>query len=266
MTKSTLTVKALGLLAISAFTTMTVAQDLNSMATGPKAEKAPPPSCEPAKKDPEAWDLSAAMGFNFTKGNADTRLLTASFDATKEKDSNVYIFNLSGADGEQNKVDTQRFIRGKAAYERLLSERFYVSTTGTFITDDIADVDYRVVLSPAAGYYLLKSEETKLSAETGPAYVFEKQGGLDDNYLAWRVADNFSWKFSPTAKLFQYADYLLNTDNTNQSIILAKGGIEASLTSMLALVLSVEDRYNNLPAAGRKKNDVLVTSALKVSF
>lgn len=261
----TIKIKVL-VIAIAITTSNAFAQDLNSLATGPKAEKATPPSCEPSKKDPTAWDLSSSLGFNMTKGNADTRLLTAAFDATQEKDNNVYTFNLAGGDATQNGERTQRFFRGKAAYDRLLSDRSYLSVSGSFLADDIADLDYRTVLSPAAGYYFLKSEETKLSAETGPAYVFQKQGGIDDNYLAWRVADNFSWKFSPTAKLFQYADYLLNTDDTKQSIIVAKAGVEASLTSSLALVLAVEDRFNNLPAAGRKKNDVLVTSALKVSF
>jgi putative salt-induced outer membrane protein YdiY len=252
--------------AIFISSTNLMAEDLNSLATGPAKEKAPPPSCEPEAKDPTAWDLSVALGFNMTKGNADTRLLNASFDARQEKDDNVYILNFSGADGKQEDVTTQRFVRGQATYQKLLSERTYLSTTGSFISDDISDIDYRAVISTSGGYYLIKSENTKLSAETGPAYVFQKQGGIKDDYLAWRVADNFSWEFSKTAKLFQYAEYLLNTDDTEQSIIIAKAGVEASLTSTLALVLAIEDRFNNLPAEGRKKNDVLVTSALKISF
>jgi len=243
-----------------------IAQDLGTLVPGPKPEKAPPPSCEPITKDPTEWDLSAYFGYNMTRGNADTKLLNLGFDAGREKDSNIYTINIAGADGSQDGEKTQRFIRGKLAYDRLLTEKFYLSTSGSFIADDIADLDYRTLISPAAGYFFIKNEKTKLAAETGPAYVFQKQGGDDENYLAWRVSNNFSWKFSNTAKIFQYADYLLNTDDTDQSIIVAKAGIEASLTSALALVLSVEDRYNSLPAEGRQKNDVLVSSALKVSF
>lgn len=243
-----------------------LAQDLNSMATGPKAEKAPPPSCEPPKKDPTEWDISAQAGFNLTRGNISSQLLTAGLDAIKEKDNNVYTFNLAGGEGEQENVDTQRFIRGKAGYDRLLSERLYAGVSLNFLADDIADVDYRTVGSPALGYYLLKSEETKLGLEAGPAYVFEKLGGVKNDFLAARVANNFSWKFSQTAKIFQYAEYLLNTEDTDQSIVIGKAGLEASLTSSLALVLAIEDRFNSAPAEGRKKNDVLITSGLKVSF
>lgn len=251
---------------LSTFPSHIIAQDLSTLSTGPKSEKAPPPSCEPPKKDPTAWDISAQAGFNLTRGNISSQLLTAGFDATQEKDNNVYTFNLAGGEGEQDDVDTQRFIRGKAGYDRLLSERVYTGVSLNFLADDIADVDYRAVGSPALGYYLLKSEETKFGLETGPAYVFEKLGGVKNDFLAFRVANTFSWKFSATAKIFQYAEYLLNTENTDQSIAIGKAGLEAALTSSLALVLAVEDRFNSAPAEGRKKNDVLVTSGLKVSF
>jgi putative salt-induced outer membrane protein YdiY len=243
-----------------------IAEELTSLTQGPPKEKAAPPSCEPIEKDPTAWDLSVALGFNMTRGNTDTQLLNGAFDARQEKDSNVFLFNLNGADGKQSEERTQRFARGQATYQRLLTEQAYLSATASVISDDIADVDYRAVISPSGGYYLVKTEDTKISLETGPAYVFQKQGGGEDNFLAWRVANNFSWQFSQSAKLFQYAEYLLNTDDSDQSIVVAKAGIEASLTTTLALVFAVEDRFNSAPAEERKKNDVLITSALKVSF
>ena len=64
------------------------AQDLGSMSGGSVKQKAaPPPDCSPKVKEPGAWDLSAALGFNFTSGNVSSRLLTASFNAEREIES-----------------------------------------------------------------------------------------------------------------------------------------------------------------------------------
>lgn len=255
----------LSLLVIN-FSLPAYAQVLGDMGGSSVKEKAAPaPDCTQKKKEPGAWDLSTALGFNLTSGNIDSRLLTASFNAEREKDSDIYKFNITGADGEQEKQKTQRFIRSTARYNRLISERAYFGAGGSFLKDDIANVDYRAVLSPGVGYFLVKSEDVELSVEGGPAYVWQKLG-IKDDFLAARAANDFSWKLSETAKVFQTAEYLLNTDKTEEYIIVGTAGLEASLTSSLALVTSIQDRFNSVPAPGRQKNDVLITTALKVSF
>jgi putative salt-induced outer membrane protein YdiY len=133
-----------------------------------------------------------------------------------------------------------------------------------YLSDDIADVDYRVFLNPGLGYFFVKDDEVKFSMETGPSYVFQKQDNDEDNFLAWRIADRFEWKFSETGKIFQGLEFLLNTDDTDDYLINAEAGIEAALNSTLSLVLSVRDRFDASPAAESEKNDVIVTTGLKV--
>lgn len=242
------------------------AQDLNSMSGGSVKQKAPPPSdCTPKLKEPGAWDLSSALGFNFTSGNIDSRLLTASFNAEREIESDIYKFNVTGAEGEQNDETTQRFIRSTARYNRLITERTYFGMGGSFLKDDIAKVDYRGVINPGIGYFLVKSDEVELSFEGGPAYVWQKLTDKED-FLAARAANDFSWKLSETAKIFQTAEFLLNTEKTDEYIMVGTAGLEAALMSSLALVTSLQDRFNSLPADNRQKNDVMITTALKVSF
>ncbi len=244
-----------------------LAQDLGSMsgAKVKRADAAPPPDCTPKVKEPGAWDLSAAVGFNLASGNINSNLLTAGFAAAREKDEDLYNFTLNGAQGEQEGETTQKFIRSTASYNKLLSDRFYAGAGASFISDDIAGVDYRGVLNPGIGYFVVKEEDVSLSFEAGPAYVWQKLGVKTD-FLAARAANEFKWKLSETAKVFQTAEYLLNTDQTEEYIVIGTVGIEATLTSALALVTSVQDRYNSVPAPGRESNDVIVTSALKVSF
>lgn len=233
----------------------------------PGAPTAPACECPPKeKKNPENWDLGVSLGFNLSQGNADTRLMSAGVNARKEKDKNIYKLVFSAAEGEQNGEVSQRFARGDASYDRLLTDRAYTGVGGTFLTDDIADVDYRLILNSSLGYFLAKSDDLTFSVETGPAYVFEKQGGTDDNYFAVRFGNDFTWKFSESGSIFQRSALLVNTERADDYLIIAKAGIEAALNSMLSLVFAVEDRFDNSPAAGAKKNDVLITSSLKLSF
>ncbi len=231
----------------------------------------PPPEekcdCEEdKKKEPKDYDLSLNFGFNLTQGNISTRLLTGGVDASREKNKNIYKFTLFAAEGEQDDETTQRFIRTNLSYDRLLSDRFYIGAGTSLLSDDIADVDYRSITNIGAGYFLLKEEIVRLSVETGPAYVFEKLGSRKDNFAAVRVANDFMWKFSETGSLFQKAEFIVNTENADDFLIIARAGVQAALNSMLSLVFAVEDRFDNSPAEDTKKNDVIITSALKVSF
>jgi len=218
------------------------------------------------KKDPGEWDISAALGFTLAQGNADTTLLTAEGLAAREIGDDIYSLGFNGAVGEQNSVDTQRYIRGDAGYKHLLSDKVYASAGLAYLTDDIASVDYRIFLNPGIGYFFIKDEDLTLNVETGPSYVFQKQAGDKDNFLAWRVANRFEWKFSETGKIFQGTEFLLNTDDTEDYLINAEAGIEAALNSKLSLVVSIRDRFDASPAADVEQNDVILTTGFKVSL
>jgi putative salt-induced outer membrane protein YdiY len=217
----------------------------------------------PEKKD---YELGISFGFNLTQGNISTRLLTGGLDAALEKDKNIYKFSLFAAEGEQEREITQRYARTNLSYDRLLTKKFYIGAGTSFLADDIADVDYRSISNIGAGYFFLKEDDIKLSFETGPAYVFEKQGSVKDNYAAVRIANNFTWKFTETGSFFQRAEFIVNTENAEDFLIIARAGIQAALNSMLSLVFSVEDRFDNSPAEDTKRNDVIITSSLKVNF
>jgi len=218
------------------------------------------------KKDPGEWDLSLAFGFNLTSGNSDTTLLTGQTKALREIDQDIYNLEFNGAYGKQDSVDTQKYIRGDAGYKRLLNERLYLAASVGHLSDDIANIDYRLQLNPGVGYFLIKSEVTTFNLEAGPSYLFQKLDSEKSNFVAGRIANNFEWKLSETAKIFQTTEYVLNLEDTNESIVNAGAGIEASLTSKLALVWAIRDRLNTQPAEGLEKNDVIITSALKVSL
>lgn len=228
--------------------------------------------CAP-KKELNAWDKSLAVGFNLTKGNSDTTLLTILGNANRETTEDLIDFGLAynfgddkNAEDESGDSTTRNDVRANASYDYKYTERAYVGAGTKFLYDEIALVDYRVNLNPNLGYFLVKDPTFSFALEGGPGYTFEKVDGVDDNYLSPRIADRFEWIISCTSKLFQSAEVLLDVNDSENYIVNAELGVEAALNSRLSLVVALRNTYDNLPAVGVDKNDLTVISALKVAL
>ena len=238
-----------------------------AMAHDPDADKEKPP-----------WEKSASLGFNLTRGNSENLLLTGSlrFDYAKEGDPSEFHFELSGSEGKTEDQDTgeeevtQREIDLGVQYRHLFSDRFYGALGLNAEYDEVAAINYRVSIDPALGYYVVKEDDMRLAFEAGPSHVFEEVGDepeeLRNNYWAWRVAERFEWDISETSKLFQTAEVTGSFEDSEDTIVDAEIGVEAALSTMLSLVVTVTDTYDNLPAAGKKRNDLSLVSALKLSW
>ena len=58
--------------------------------------------------------------------------------------------------------------RGFVQYNRLFTERLFGYGRVDALYDDVANIQYRVTLSPGLGYYFIKEPKTELSGEVGP--------------------------------------------------------------------------------------------------
>ncbi|HMJ90361.1 MAG TPA: DUF481 domain-containing protein, partial [Candidatus Acidoferrum sp.] len=146
------------------------------------------------------------------------------------------------------------------------NERWYAGVRLDFLHDAISDLSYRLTLSPLIGYYAIKQPNTTLKFEAGPAGIAERQGGVDDQYVALRLGERFEHKFSPKARVWQAFDYIPQIDRWHNYLIIFELGAEASLTEKLSLRGVLQDNYDNEPAAGRKQNDVKLITALAYKF
>lgn len=227
--------------------------------------------------DPSKWSKSLILGFNLTDGNSNTLLGNLRAAISRDYESNIWNFAASGRYGEQEPKNadengrretetTAQDIKAEASYKRLFTDRIYAGTAVTYGYDKIADVDYRVILKPSLGYFIFRSDAFKLSAEAGPGYLFEEVGEVENNYFAPFVGERIEWTISETAKLFQTAEYLYDSEDSDNYLVTAEAGVEAALNGWLSLVVAVTDVYDNVPAEGKERNDLAVSTGLKVSL
>jgi len=218
---------------------------------------------EPAKK---IWEHSVSLGLTLTKGNSDTLLGTANWLSQAKWDKNELRLGADGAYGENDSKRNTQTAHAFAQYNRLFTERFFGYLRVDGHHDDIADIDYRVVLSPGAGYYFIKNEKTQLSGEVGPGWVFEKKGGVSDDYFTIRFAERFEHKFNDRVRVWQSVEYLPQVEEWSDYIINAEVGLETMMSKMLSLRAYLQDSYVSNPAAGRDRNDLKLVTAIAFKF
>lgn len=210
------------------------------------------------------WNFGFAFGYNLTQGNAETALVTGAAHAVYNKDEDSWFLGLMGAVGEQNEETTQEFGRGDVEYNRSLSKKTYFGVGSTAITDRVADIDYRAFINCLIGIRLKETEEWNIGTEIGPSWVFQRQESESDNFLAPRFGQTTKWQLSEATSLYNRSEIFISTEDTEKILVNAEIGMETSLTRTLSLVISLQDRFDNQPAQGKERNDVLVTTSLKV--
>ncbi len=219
----------------------------------------------PAEAKPK-WEKSATLGFTLTQGNSDTMLATATLLGATKWGQNELSLGADGAYGEVDDTRNAASAHGFGQYNRLFSERLYGYGRADVLHDAIADVEYRVTLSPGLGYYFIKNDRCKLAGEVGPGFIAEKLGHDEDQYFTLRVAERFEYKLSETARIWQSLEWIPEVGDFENYLLTAEVGVEADITPKLALSVVLRDNYDSEPAPGRKENDLRLISGLKYKF
>jgi putative salt-induced outer membrane protein YdiY len=236
-------------------TRLGLAQEQNVTGTN-----APPPKSH--------WETTAAVGFTLTEGNSETLLATLSLDTKGKWERNEADFGIAGGYGDDHSVKNTEFVTAFGQYNRLLTDRLYAGFRASYNYDGIADLTYRVTLTPLAGYYLIKSTNTTLAFEVGPSAVFEKyQNQADDTYMGIRFAERFEQRLSATTKFWESVSYVPQVDKwTDKYIITGEAAIDAAITKKWSLRVVFQDIYDSLPANGRKPNDIRLIAGTAYKF
>jgi putative salt-induced outer membrane protein YdiY len=249
----------IGLSVVTAFlltTSLAAAQDQKTALTN-----APVPPKNP-------WNTTAAAGLTLTRGNSRTMMATFGLDTNRKWDNNEVLFGAAGGYGEDRDVKNAEFANAFGQYNRLFSERFYGGFRVSFNYDGIANLSYRVTVSPMAGYYLIKGTNTTLAVEAGPALVFEKFEHQDPSgYYAFRAGERFEHKLSATTKIWQTASYVPQVDKWSEKYILTgEAGIDTAINKHWSLRVVLQDVFDSQPAAGREHNDLRLIAGTAYKF
>lgn len=222
-------------------------------------------------EEPE-WKRSTAIGLNITSGNSDTSLLNVDLSAERKGSAHELILDSRIAKGETDDETTEENANARAQYNYLVTDRAYLYLNLDYLYDSIALIDYRVTAGPGAGYYFKKDDKCNFSMELGAAYITEKNdlantvntAAIDDteDSINLRAVSRYEYALSETARIWEVFEYLAEFEDFDLYLINYEIGIDAAINSHFTLRLVFEDKYDNNPAPGIEKNDIIVKSAL----
>lgn len=209
------------------------------------------------------------LGISLTDGNSETFQANAAIVTEGEKAGFASV--RAGVEGNygESTIDNQKETTVENAHafgniKKTLTKRTFVSLDSSALYDDIAQIDYRVILSPCLGAYLVKNDQISLSVETGPSYVWERLDELNDDYLALRFGERFNYRISKTAKIWQSLDYLPRADDFNDYLLNAELGAEAVMNTFMSLRFVLQDKYDSSPGEESKKNDITLIAGISL--
>ena len=212
------------------------------------------------------WETTASIGVTVTQGNSDSVLGNAQVLTQKKWEANEIRIGADATYGELEGEKNVEGLHGFGQYNRLFSDRAFGYLRLDGLHDAIADIEYRFTFSPGAGYYFIKNTQTTLSAEAGPAFIYEKVGGDTTGYFTARLAERLEYKFNDNVRFWQAVEFLPQVDNFENFLINAEIGVESKLTEKLSMKVFAIDNYDNEPAPGRKENDLKVVTAVAYTF
>ena len=212
------------------------------------------------------WLSSISAGATVTRGNSHTLLYSGNFLTEKKTPINEISIGADGAYGSQNSVATVNNYHAFTQWNHLFTERFYDYVRVDGLRDIIADLNYRINVGPGVGYYFVKQTNTFLSTEAGAGYQNEDLGGTYNSFCTLRLDERFEHKFDGHARFWQNLELVPQVDDFNNYVLNAEIGLETVITKSVSLKTCVDDSYQNVPAAGRQKNDFKLISGITYKF
>jgi putative salt-induced outer membrane protein YdiY len=224
----------------------------------------------------DLWAVGGSIGWAGTSGNAKTLTFTTPINAARISNTsktNVY-FNSIRASALINGVSasTASAVRGGWGYARNLRPRLFANVFNDWEYDRFQNLDLRVVAGGGLGYQVWKGERGRLDVLGGLAWNREKFDPVRPRLPFVRNAaegyygNDFTYKLNSRTSFFQNFRQFTNLQNGDQYRINFDAGATTQLTKWLNWNVAFSNRFLNLPAPGRKKNDLLYTTGFGFSF
>ena len=219
----------------------------------------------------DLWSGAVDAGLSLTRGNADTTTFTLGMAAarTTPRDKlSVYAAALKATNGTGGKsLTTANAIRGGVRYDINLARRTFAFAFSDLEFDEFQKLDLRLVLGGGLGFHAIKSERTTLDVFGGGALNREYfSTGLKRSSGEALVGQELSHKLSGRTSLKERLVFFPNLSETGEYRLNFDTSAVTSLSKWLAWHVTLGDRYLSNPVQGAKKNDLLLTTGIRVTF
>jgi len=219
----------------------------------------------------QGWVVGANIGFALTGGNSETKNLAIAFTGdrkTSHDEIALYtntIYATNDVVGAEPNV-TANATQGGARYDRNFTKRLFGFGSADFQTDALQALNIRSVLGGGLGFHAINTSRTTLDFLGGLNYTRESYVGFDRNFAALTLGEELMYKLGASTVLNEKLYFFPNLNDTGEYRGTFNIGTITKLSKWLGWQNAFGDIYVTNPPAGKKQNDVQLTTGINVTF
>ncbi len=219
----------------------------------------------------QLWAGTASLSLAGATGNAETLTFNTSVNAarvTNTDKTSLYFTDIRAsalANGKNSQ--TANAVAGGISYDHNVSPRLFLNVFNDWQYDKFQSLDLRYVFGGGFGYHAVKTARSQLDLSGGFDYNHaEFSTPLTQGYGEYFVGESYSLKLTNATSIVQNFRYF--DDLSKAAAYRANFDVGAStrIAKWLTWNISLNDRYLNEPAPGRKTNDFLYATGLGIAF
>ena len=219
----------------------------------------------------ENWAAGANFGFALTRGNSQSKNLALAFNADRKTLHDklalysTAVYSTNDAPGAVPST-TANAEQGGIRYDHDITPRLFGFVGADFQADSLQLLNLRSVLGGGLGFHVIKREATTLDLLAGANYTHESYVPFSRNFPSATLGDEFMHKLHGSTVLTQSLYFYPNLSNTGEYRTTFNFGTVTKISKWLGWQNSFGDIYVSNPPLGKKKNDIIFTTGLNVTF
>ena len=231
-------------------------------------------------RNPHLTDFWAGLldtGLSVTRGNSATLAYNLSAKAVRETTRDkITVFSTAvyaSDDTTPPSRTTAHAIRGGIRGDFNVSDRVFVFGFTDFEYDEFQNLDLRNVLGGGVGYHVVKTKNTTFDVFGGGDFEQEYFSadpafptGLTRKTGEIVMGEELATKLNGRTTLSEKFSLFPNITNTGDYRFQFDATAATKLKSWLGWQVTYSDRYLSDPLTGFKKNDVLLSTGLRLTF
>jgi len=220
----------------------------------------------------DLWTGSLDLGFAASRGNADTETFTLATNATRSTTRDkiaVYytsIFSASNFSGGSRQT-TANAKRGGVSYNLNLNKKTFAFGSVDLESDQFQSLDLRFVPAGGLGYHAITTKPTQLDLRLGADANREFfNTGLNRTSAEILFGEDLSHKFARATSIEQRFAFFSNVSDTGAFRVNFDTTAVTAIRRWLSWQVTIRDKYLSNPVPGRKKNDILFSTGVRLNF
>ncbi|MDR3762668.1 MAG: DUF481 domain-containing protein [Acidobacteriota bacterium] len=224
------------------------------------------------------WAGGINLGYALTRGNSATQNLSLAFNAarlTLHDKISLYAHTVYATNDAQgaSPSTTANAVQGGARYDRNVNPKFFAFGSTDFSTDALQVLDLRSVFTGGFGYHARTGKPMMLNFLGGLNYTHETYSAASDtvpgfsrSFPAATLGEELIYKVHAATTFTQHAYFYPDFANGDDYRATFDVSAVTKLNKWLGWQTSFGNIYVTNPPSGKKRDDVMFTTGLNVSF